>query len=91
MGRKKSDVLMGDNEMNKNYELTYRGQTVYYQIINAPENPGVDSFLVLTKIPKCFGKIDGNLFINEEEIKKHIDYILDEGDECIEGTVMKRG
>lgn len=41
--------------MNQNYELTYRGQTVYYQINNAPETPGVDSFLVLTKIPKCFG------------------------------------
>ncbi|MCY8737583.1 hypothetical protein P8881_19820 [Bacillus haynesii] len=73
--------------MEKYYEFTYRGYSVQYKIVDAPENPGVDSFLELTAIPKCFGELDGDLFLTEEEIKGHIDYILDEEGVCNEGTV----
>ncbi|MGG0878076.1 hypothetical protein [Bacillus inaquosorum] len=72
--------------MRKHNVFTYRGYIVHYKLVDAPENPGVDSFLMLTKIPACFGKIEGDLFQDENEIKRHIDYLLGEEYESIQDT-----
>ncbi|WFP05435.1 hypothetical protein [Bacillus velezensis] len=72
--------------MGNHYEFFYRGYSIQYKIINAPENIGVESFLMLTKAPACFGEIDGDLFLDENEIKRHLDYLLGEEHESYEGN-----
>ncbi len=74
------------DRMGNHHEFFYRGYSIQYKIINAPENPGLDYFLMLTKFPACFGKIEGDFFQDEDDIRRHIDYLLGEEYESIQDT-----